>query len=299
MADTSGTTGHETPRRTEPSIIAHRGFAGVYPENTLAAVEQAAAGAGGSGPPEMIEVDVMPTADGDVVVFHDTTLGRVTNAPASVADRKVWETDSETLSELTVLGTGEAVPTLSAVLEAIPPSVGLNVEFKNPGSGDVRPRENLPPADRETQKELWLDFAEDVCATLATTDHEVLVSSFAEGALAAVREVDPAVPLAAVFADSIADGMEVARRYDTEAIHTPWNMIAGTPLFNEEYGSLGPYEEIDLVEVARQEGRAINVWTVESWYQATHLRAAGIDGLITDYPGVARFDDEPRAGRAD
>ena len=294
MADTTGTTKHETTGRTEPSVIAHRGFAGIYPENTLAAVEQATAVTGGSSPPEMVEVDVMPTADGETVVFHDTSLGRVTNAPDRIADRKVWETDYETLRELDVLGTGETVPTLSAVLDAVPTEVGLNVEFKNPGSDEVRVRENLPPGDRETQKELWLGFAERVCSTLAGSDHDVLVSSFAEGALAAVREVDPSVPVAAVFADSIADGMEVARRYDCEAVHTPWNMVAGTPLFNAEYGSLGPYDDIDLLEVARREGRAVNVWTVESWYQATHLREAGVDGLITDYPGVVEFADGPR-----
>ncbi|WP_192498412.1 glycerophosphodiester phosphodiesterase [Halorussus halophilus] len=291
MADTTGTTTTDVAGRNELSIIAHRGFAGVYPENTLAAVEQATTGARQADLPEMVEVDVMASADGEIVVFHDTDLARVTNAPADLAEQKVWETPFETLSELEVLGTGETVPTLEAVLDAIPPEVGLNVEFKNPGSAAVRPRKNLPREVRETQKELWLDFAAEVSETLADYDHEILVSSFAEGALAAVREVAPEIPLAAVFATSITDGMEIARRYDCEAVHPPWNMISGTPLFNSEYGTLGPYEDIDLVDIAHSEGRAVNAWTVESWYQATHLRQAGVDGLITDYPGVVRFGD--------
>lgn len=289
MADTTGTTTQDVASRNELSIIAHRGFAGVYPENTLAAVQQATASTTESDLPEMVEVDVMASADDEIVVFHDTDLARVTNASGELADQKVWETTFETLTELEVLGTGETVPTLDAVLEAIPPEVGLNVEFKNPGSAAIRTRENLPPDARETQTELWLDFADSVCETLAAYDHEILVSSFAEGALAAVREVAPETPLAAVFADSIADGMEIARRYDCEAVHPPWNMISGTPLFNTDYGSLGPYEDIDLVDIAHEEGRAVNAWTVESWYQATHLREAGVDGLITDYPGVVRF----------
>ena len=291
MADTTGTTTRDVASRNELSIIAHRGFAGVYPENTLAAVRQATAGGNGADLPEMIEIDVMASADGEIVVFHDADLSRLTNAPTDLADQYVWETPFETLSGLEVLGTGETVPTLDAVLDAIPPEVGLNVEFKNPGSTAVRPRENLPRAARETQTELWLDFATVACEKLAAADHDVLVSSFAEGALAAVREVAPSLPLAAVFADSIAGGMEIARRYDCEAVHPPWNMIAGTPLFNAEYGSLGPYEDIDLVDVAHEEGRVVNAWTVESWYQATHLREAGVDGLIADYPGVVRFGD--------
>ncbi|WP_128476046.1 glycerophosphodiester phosphodiesterase [Halorussus pelagicus] len=289
MVHTSGTTGQDAPNRADVSLIAHRGFAGVYPENTVAAVEQAATGVAVGGTPEMVELDVMPTADGEIVTFHDYDLGRLTDAADELADRNVWETPYETLAKLDVLGTGERVPTLEEMLEALPPEVGVNVEFKNPGSAAVRPRENLPPEARDEQRELWQAFAEDVLATLAPFDHEVLVSSFAEGALAAVREADPTVPLAAVFSDSIADGMEIARRYDCEAVHPPWNAIAGTALFNAEYGSLGPYEDIDLVELAHEEGREVNVWTVERWYEANQLRQAGVDGVIADYPGVLRF----------
>ncbi|UPW00684.1 glycerophosphodiester phosphodiesterase [Halorussus gelatinilyticus] len=289
MVQTSGTTGQDAPNRADVSLIAHRGFAGVYPENTVAAVEQAASGVAVGASPEMVEIDVMPTADGEIVTFHDSDLGRVTDAPADLADRKVWETPYETLAELDVLGTGERVPTLEEILDALPADVGVNVEFKNPGSADVRPRENLPPEARDEQRELWQEFAEDVLDALSATDHEVLVSSFAEGALAAVREADPSVPVAAVFADSIADGMEIARRYDCEAVHPPWNAIADTTLFNAEYGTLGPFEDIDVVELAHEEGREVNAWTVERWYEADRLRRAGVDGVIADYPGVLQF----------
>ncbi|WP_132060020.1 glycerophosphodiester phosphodiesterase [Halorussus amylolyticus] len=292
MSGTIGTAESKSANRTLPALIAHRGFAGVYPENTVAAVEQAAAGYGSNSPPEMVEIDLMASADGELVVFHDYDLGRLTDAPAAVADQRVWETPAETLAELEVLGTGETIPTLDAVLDALPPEVGVNVEFKNPGSAAVRSRENLPRADRETQRDLWLDFAERAIDTLSTYDHDVLISSFAEGALAAAREVDSSIPLAAVLAESVADGMEVARRYDCEAVHPPWNMISGTDLFNAAYGSLGPYDDVDLVEIAHDEGRAVNVWTVESWYQADQLRQAGVDGLIADYPGVLRFGDD-------
>ncbi|USZ67817.1 glycerophosphodiester phosphodiesterase [Halorussus salilacus] len=295
MSGTTGTTERQATNQDAPTLIAHRGFAGVHPENTVAAFEQAATGL--DVRPEMVEVDVMPTADGEVVAFHDFELGRVTDAPADLADRFVWETPYEKLTQLEVLGTGESIPRLADVLDALPPEVGVNVEFKNPGSTGVRPRENLPRDDRPAQRDLWLDFAERVVSTLADCENDVLVSSFAEGALAAVRAVDPSIPVAAVFAESVADGMEVARRYDCEAVHAPWNMISGTPLFNAEYGSLGPYEDVDLVETAHREGRTVNVWTVQSWYQAAQLRRAGVDGVIADYPGVLQFGDD--AGLAD
>ncbi|WP_135824473.1 glycerophosphodiester phosphodiesterase [Halorussus ruber] len=292
MPQTSGQTEQETANRTDVSLIAHRGFAGVYPENTVAAVEQAVTSPAANDPPSMVEIDVMPTADGEIVTFHDWNLGRLTDAPDELADRNVWEVSYDTLAEFEVLGTGERVPTLTDVLDALPEEVGVNVEFKNPGSDEVRPRENLPPGDRDDQRALWQAFADEVLDTLSTYDHDVLISSFCEGALAAVRESDSSVPIAAVFAESIADGMEIARRYDCEAVHPPWNMIADTALFNADYGTLGPYENIDLVTAAHEEGRAVNVWTVESWYQANQLRQAGVDGLITDYPGVLRFGDQ-------
>ncbi|WP_458204776.1 glycerophosphodiester phosphodiesterase [Haladaptatus sp. NG-SE-30] len=271
------------------SVIAHRGFAGVYPENTVAAVRQSTSAPGST--PEMVEIDVHPTADGKVIVFHDTRLDRLTEAPESIASQRVWNLPFETLNDVSILGTDETIPRLETVLDAIPPEVGVNVEFKNPGTLDVRTRENLPTEARVRQKELWLPFADRVLSTLAEYEHDVLVSSFAEGALAAVREMDSTIPIAAVFAESIVDGFEIARRYECDAIHPPWNMIAGTDLFNGEYGTLGPYEDIDLVDIAHDEGYDVNVWTVESWYQATQLRDAGVDGIIADYPNILRFSD--------
>ncbi len=301
MARTSGTTerrpsdveqSSNADRQSTPdsdlSVIAHRGFAGVYPENTVSAVRQAATMPNAT--PEMIEIDVHPTADGEVVVFHDTRLDRLTDAPSSLARQRVWNLPYDALGDVRILGTDERIPRLETILDAIPPEVGVNVEFKNPGTLDARPRENLPPEQRDRQKELWLPFAERVLSTFGKHDHDMLISSFAEGALAAVRELDSTVPIAAVFADSIVDGLEIARRYDCDAIHPPWNMVAGTDLFNDDYGSLGPYDDIDLLGVAREEGYDVNAWTVESWYQARQLREAGVDGIITDYPNVLQFD---------
>ena len=54
--------------------IAHRGFKGKYPENTLLAFEKAIdVGADG------VEFDVQLTKDGEVVIIHDETLDRRTD----------------------------------------------------------------------------------------------------------------------------------------------------------------------------------------------------------------------------
>lgn len=292
---------------TLPSIIAHRGFAGMYPENTVLAARLSSGGSPARNrdqfPPQnghkgagtsrhhgadMIEIDVMPTADGDVVVFHDNRLDGRDGGEQGLTDASgvVWETPTETVLEAEVLESNETVPLLTDVIAAIPPSVGVNVEFKNPGSFDLRLGEALDEAALERQKELWRPFTEDVLQILSEHENRILISSFCEGAVATVREIEPSLPVAFLFWDSIADGLAVTRRYDCEAIHPPRNMIKNTPFFEDDYYTSGPFVDTDLVEVAHAEDRAVNVYTVKTWYQASQLAGAGVDGLINDYPGL-------------
>ena len=64
---------------TPPLVIAHRGDSAHRPENTLAAFA-AALEAGATA----VELDVQPTADGELVVLHDATLDRTTNGVGEV-----------------------------------------------------------------------------------------------------------------------------------------------------------------------------------------------------------------------
>jgi len=261
--------------------IAHRGFAGVYPENTVAAVEAAVA----DGRATTVEIDVMPTADGEIVVFHDDTLARLTNAPESVAETAVWDLPYDRIAGYSVLGTEQSIPLLDTVLTAIPSAVSVNIELKNPGSTGLRFAETLDGAALDAAVDRWRAFVGQVLDIATDGGHDLLLSSFYEGALAATRELAPSVPIAAVVHESVDTGLELARRYDVEAIHPPWNVVtdASLPTDGPVSGSAG---DLDLVEVAHDEGRAVNAWTVTTWQQAAALSAAGVDGIIADYPGV-------------
>jgi len=94
-------------------VIAHRGFSGAAPENTLAAFRKAMEA--GS---DMIELDVHLSKDGEAVVIHDDTLKRTTRGSGKVAQF--------TLQELKQMDAGrwfsnlffrKTIPTLSEVLE--------------------------------------------------------------------------------------------------------------------------------------------------------------------------------------
>jgi len=261
----------------ECTRIAHRGFAGEHPENTVAAFEAASRQA------DLIELDVVATADGDVVVFHDDELaGRDAGARGLTdIDGLVWETDTATVARAEVLESGETVPRLSTALEAIPPAVGVNVELKNPGRSDLHVAEKLDPDTLSDRIDAWRPFVTRVVETLEEYDHEVLCSSFCEGALAATREVS-SYPVAPICWRSVEDGFAIAEEHDSAAIHPPIELVGGTPFTDGSVAGAEP----GLIERAHAAGRAVNVWTVTTWYEATQLAAAGVDGLISDYAGV-------------
>jgi len=268
-----------------PAVIAHRGYAGIAPENTVEAATRAAA----HEETAMLEIDVQPAACETPVVIHDERLdGSRDGRPLTDATGLVWETPLEDLQETHVLGTNATVPTLAEFLAAVPETVGINVELKNPGTTELRVGESLSPAERDQRRELWQPFVERVVADCATFGGDLLFSSFCEGAIAALRAVaDYAV--APLVLDDLEAGLEIARRYDCEAIHPPRNAIAGTHLTETASAGVSAGEpEIDVLEVAHAEGRAVNVWTATNWVQFDALAAAGVDGIVADYPGLAR-----------
>ncbi|ADD05135.1 glycerophosphodiester phosphodiesterase [Natrialba magadii ATCC 43099] len=277
----------------DPALIAHRGYAGVAPENTVGAAVAAAS----REDTTMIELDVQPAACGTPVVIHDERLegdpsrsraGR----PLTDATGLVWETALADIQSASVLGTDETVPTLADVLAAVPDSVGVNVELKHCGASDLRFAELLGPDERAERRALWTPFVERVVADCDAFGGEILFSSFCEGALAAAREVGPEYDRAVLVWDALESGLELARRYDCEAIHPPRNAIAGLPLAGTEYAGFdSEAPAIDIVETAHEEGRAVNVWTVETWVQYDQLAAAGVDGIIVEYPGLRRGSD--------
>ncbi|WP_226479718.1 glycerophosphodiester phosphodiesterase [Natrinema amylolyticum] len=279
----------------DPDLIAHRGFAGLYPENTVGAVEAAARGGQSSHAPsrgaDMIEIDVVPTAENDVVVFHDDRLAERDGGERGLTDTEgvVWETDTATVTNAEVLASGETVPRLRPALEAIPPHVGVNVELKNPGSFDVAFAESMPRAELEEQKDLWQPFVARVLDVVDDFHHEFLFSSFYEAALATTRDASD-YAVAPLLWNSVRDGVEIARRYEAEAIHPPYHMIRDTPFYGDQrYEEDAGWSDIDLLAVAHEEGRDVNVFTLETWYQAERLAAAGVDGLISDHADVLRF----------
>lgn len=171
-------------------LFAHRGFAARHPENTRRAVRAAARQA------DWVEVDVRRCRTGEPVVVHDATLDRVTDATGPVAER-----DRETLAGLSVLGSGDGVPTLAAVLEDLAPlAVGVNLELKEP---------------------VWT--ALDRVRASGVAGERVLVSSFDADTLRGVGErsgLDTAY-----LADAARDALSVATDLGCAAVHPHHSLV--------------------------------------------------------------------------
>jgi len=284
-------------RVDDPTLIAHRGFAGAYPENTHAAMRAATAGFEDSTTAarfsaDAVEIDVVPCATGELVVFHDAYLDRLTDATGELVDRTIWETSFDRLRELEVLDTGETIPLLTELLETIPERVLVNVELKNPGTAPARTYRDLSGTQRASYDRAWERVAERFVGVIEGFDHDFLITSSFEGALRGMDEYAPHVPLSYFFWDSIDAGLAITRRYDCDVLCPPRTAIFGTSFFNERYGDLGAgiFAERDLVGIAHEEGREVYAWTIETWRQATELRAAGVDGLLCEYPGLVGTD---------
>lgn len=163
-------------------LIGHRGCPDHQPENTVAAVQTAARHV------DMVEVDVRRCKSGELVVFHDETLGRLTSASGPVS-----EYTYDQLSRLTVGNSSEPIPRLDDVLEALPSGTGVNVELKHAG------------------------MAPDLIPRLSRYDGSVIVSSFDASALSAFS--DEPIPTAYLFTYSFRSAIDRASELGCAYLH--------------------------------------------------------------------------------
>ena len=173
---------------------------GQYPENTLRAMRASAPHV------DMIEIDVQRCETGELVVFHDERLDRITGEAGTVE-----ETAFEDLRELTVHGSGERIPTLAEAFEAVPDDVGINVELKSEG------------------------IAEDARAVSDRFDNAVVVSSFSTTALADAADAGFDAT-ALLFASDPDRNLDDADRLGCSHVHPEFDPSLGSDLIARAHG---------------------------------------------------------------
>lgn len=231
-------------------ILGHRGASADAPENTLPAFELALAqGADG------VELDARLCRSGEVVVFHDDTLDRLTGRPGRVSNEP-WAT----LRTLEVArpggGAPARIPLLTEVLEALPRTAWLNVELKADGPG--------------------LALGVRVAGLLLEGGHRdhVVVSSFQPLCLLALAARAPALRRGYLLDPDRPLWLEVgllARLAGRDAVHPADAQVTEA-----------------RVKGWHARGKEVAVWTVDDPARAELLRRWGVDTLITNRPGVLR-----------
>jgi glycerophosphoryl diester phosphodiesterase len=257
-----------------PRIFGHRGAAGLAPENTLPSFALGAAlGAG------YLELDVHGTSDGTIVVLHDDTLDRTTNGSGPVRAQPWWRIEAlDAGYRFTCDGAtfpyraqGVRVPTLSAVLNAFP-SHCFNIEIK----------QAEPP------------IVDEVVALLER-------AGAASRTLLAAADDAIMVEIRRAAGDRIATGMsalDVALFVD-RAQRGDWNGYAPA---GRAFQIPPSHESIELVtrehvEAAHRFGCEVHVWTINEAAEIERLLDLGVDGIMSDFPGLAAVAAARRAAQ--
>lgn len=213
-------------------LIGHRGCAAQYPENTVSAVTAAAEQL------DTIEVDVRRCGSGELVVIHDPAVDRVSDGSGRVADLTLVE-----LEALDVLGTGEGVPTLEAVLDVLDDDVTVQIELKEEG------------------------IAVDALDAVRVVDNEVIVSSFLPEALEAVAALGSTVPTGLLFDHDPDGNLERALELRCMYVHPHYDLCLDT----------------DVVDRAHRQGFGVIAWkAAKTSEEVDALRNIGVDGVTAD-----------------
>lgn len=238
------------------SVTAHRGSSAKAPENSLSAIRQAIADRA-----DFAEIDVQESADGELVLLHDSDLMRVAGLP-----RKIWEVDYAEIRDLDAGSwfspefAAERIPTLDQAIETARGRIALNIEIKLNGH-DQR-------------------LAEAVAETVAAAGfaEQCIITSLDRDALARVRQSAPQLVIGQIVTVAVGD----PRRLDLD-------------LLSMESAQATPA----AVRANRAAGLETHVWTVNDRAGMERMIARGIDNIITDEPELLRSLIDERAGRSD
>jgi glycerophosphoryl diester phosphodiesterase len=226
-------------------VIAHRGASGHAPENTLAAFKRAV-GLGAM----FIETDLQLTRDSRFVAMHDGTVNRTTNGQGKVHDM--------TMAELRRLDAGswfgsefagERIPTLDEILEfSKKHDVVFYLELKPGGSWGGE--HALVGALRESGE-----------------IPRAVVISFDADILARLRQIEPTLMTGLLYDGQIEEPLKKALEVGARQLAVRSDLV--TPA---------------LLKDARKRDLQVVCWTVNHPAHIRMLMAAGVDGIMSDYP---------------
>ena len=260
-----------------PLNIAHRGASSLAPENTLSAARKALeVGA------DMWELDVQMTADGELVIIHDSTLNRTSNVEEVFPYRRSWQVHEFTLDEIRQLDFG------TWFIEQDPfDQIAAGIVAEGEVERYIRePAPTLEQALCFTLKHNWLVNIEIKDLSKKPGDNQivdkvinlvedlnmvdiVLVSSFNHNYLAQIAAAYPQVSTGVLDTKPHPRPASLLRKLKARSYHPRRRFIR-------------------LKDIARLKrlGFAVNVRTINDRKTMERLVKAGVSGIFTDLPQV-------------
>jgi glycerophosphoryl diester phosphodiesterase len=226
-------------------IIAHRGASGNAPENTLAAFRKAVVlGA------TFIETDLQLSRDARFVAIHDATVNRTTNGQGAVHDMTL--ADLRKLDAGSWFGSefaGERIPTLEEILEFSKKNdVVFYLEIK-PGAA-WGGEHALVGALRES--------GEIPRAVVISFDATIVLN---------LRKIEPTLMTGLLYDGQIENPLDKAVEIGARQVAVRGDLV--TPA---------------LIAQAKKKDLQVVCWTVNHPAHMRMLAAAGVDGIMSDYP---------------
>lgn len=249
MSETSLAT---VPGRLQSSqVCAHRGASGHYPENTQVAFDVAAAlGAG------WIETDVQQLADGELVIFHDETLGRTARGEGDIREM--------TWPEVAVLDVGSWKRAEFAGERPIRPNALMAWQAAAPDRPtiiwEIKCDDGYPTAAQRIAGALAAEIE-------AHPGHRCVVSSFNREALTAIRPLLPTTPMALIVEALPTDAVSFCREQGLEGLHLDGHQL-----------------DANSAQRILSAGLALRCYTINSETEAMRLLEMGVEVIMTDFP---------------
>jgi len=224
---------------SNPLVIGHRGAMGHETENTLASVQKAL-----DLGVDMIEIDVFKIKSGEIVVFHDERVERLSNGGGQIEEYGIVE-----MQQL-ILDGNHRIPMLQDVLKLINNQVALNIELKGDNTAD---RVNFI-TNYYIKERGW-------------TANNILISSFKWNELRDIRKLNQNIQIAVLTEEDPLEAIPVAKELNAVAINPNFNSLT------EENTSK-----------MQDEGFKVYTWTVSEPSDIDKMKRFGVDGIITNYP---------------
>ncbi|MGK0254372.1 MAG: glycerophosphoryl diester phosphodiesterase [Mariniflexile sp.] len=177
--------------------IGHRGAKGHLAENTLESIKKAL-NLGADG----IEIDVHRCASGELVVFHDFTLDRMTNVSGEVSKHTLKQ-----IRQAEVKGHCQ-IPTLSEVLTFVNNKCLINIELK----GHDTAKEASRLIQFFVEKKGW-DYK------------NIIVSSFQKNLLETVYMINDKIPLGVLTDSNLDAAVNFAKSIHAVSIHPDYTLL--------------------------------------------------------------------------